>query len=138
MGDLTGHVLQLRVVVETEEFERALEFYRDALGMPEQAAFEGAGDARVVILEAGQATLELVNPAQRRLIDDVEVGRASSPRIRIALEVEDAESTTERLTEAGARLLGGPSITPWRSKNSRMDAPAGLQLTIFEELDPRT
>jgi catechol 2,3-dioxygenase-like lactoylglutathione lyase family enzyme len=138
MSDVTGHVLQLRLVVETEEFERALEFYRDALGMPEHEAFEGEGDARIVILEAGQATLELVNPAQRRLIDDVEVGRPSSPRIRIALEVEDAASTTERLIEAGAHLLGGPSITPWRSKNARLDAPADLQLTIFEELDPRT
>jgi catechol 2,3-dioxygenase-like lactoylglutathione lyase family enzyme len=138
MSDLSGHVLQLRVVVETEEFERALEFYRDALGMPEQAAFEGDGDARVAILGAGHATLELVNAAQTRLIDDAEVGRASSPRIRIALEVEDAASTTERLTGAGARLLGGPSVTPWHSKNARMDAPAGLQLTIFEELDPRT
>jgi hypothetical protein len=26
-------------------------------------------------------------------------------------------------------------ITPWRSLNSRLEAPAGLQITVFEELE---
>ena len=68
-------VLQLRVVVEAEDFDTALRFYRDVLGLTEQAAFQGDGDARVAILDAGRATLELANPAQKRMIDDVEVGR---------------------------------------------------------------
>ena len=85
-----GPVLQLRVVVEAEDFDRALAFYRDVLGLPEEAAFEGDGDARVVILDAGRATLELANPAQRRMIDAVEVGRDVSPPIRLAFEVTDA------------------------------------------------
>lgn len=57
-------VRQLRVVVAAEDFEAALAFYRDALGLPQLAAFEDDGDARVAILDAGRATLELANPAQ--------------------------------------------------------------------------
>ena len=126
----------MRVVVEAADFDEALVFYRDVLGLPEQAAFEGEGDARVVILDAGRATLELANPAQKQMIDDVEVGRQVAPAIRIAFEVVDAEAATTRLADAGATVLAEPIVTPWRSLNSRLDAPAGLQLTLFQELDP--
>ena len=129
-------VLQLRVVVEADDFDAAVAFYRDAIGLPEQAAFEGEGDARVVILEAGRATLELANPAQVAMIDGIEVGRPVSPKIRLAFEVVDAEDATARAVDGGATLLAPPTETPWRSSNSRLDAPAGLQLTLFQELEP--
>ena len=130
------NVLQLRLVVEADDFDAALRFYRDVLGLTEQAAFEGADDARVVILEAGRATLELANAAQKRMIDAVEVGRPVSPKIRVAFEVDDSTAMTAALTAAGATLVAPPTETPWRSLNSRLDAPAGLQITLFEELEP--
>jgi len=127
-------VRQLRVVVAAEDFEAALAFYRDALGLPQLAAFEGDGDARVAILDAGRATLELANPAQVAMIDSLEVGRAVSPHIRIAFEVTDAENMTRHLSAAGAQLIAAPKQTPWGSLNARLAGPAGLQLTLFEEL----
>lgn len=129
-------VLQLRLVVEADDYEEAVAFYRDVLGLPEQAAFEGEGDARVSILHAGIATLEIANPAQRRMIDEVEVGRPTTPRLRVAFEVRDAESRTARLVEGGATLVAPPTETPWRSLNSRLDAPGGLHISLFQELLP--
>ncbi|MET8090672.1 VOC family protein [Micromonospora sp. NPDC005220] len=127
-------VRQLRLVVEAADHEAAVAFFRDALGLPEEAAFSGEGDARVVILDAGRATLEIANPAQKRLIDEVEVGRQVAPRIRVAFEVDDTEATTARLVAAGASEIAPPTRTPWQSLNSRLDAPADLQITIFQEL----
>ncbi|MET7879377.1 VOC family protein [Micromonospora profundi] len=127
-------VRQLRLVVEAEDHEAAVAFFRDALGLPEEAAFSGDGDARVVILDAGRATLEIANPAQKRMIDEVEVGRQVAPRIRVAFEVDDARATTARLVAAGAAEIAPPTLTPWQSLNSRLDAPADLQITVFEEL----
>ncbi|MCC2316566.1 VOC family protein [Cellulomonas chengniuliangii] len=127
-------VRQLRLVVEAEDYEQAVAFYRDVLGMPQEAAFAGDGEARVTILDAGRATLEIANPAQKRMIDDVEVGRQVAPRLRVAFEVEDTAATTGALVDAGAMQLAPPTETPWRSLNSRLEAPAGLQITIFEEL----
>jgi catechol 2,3-dioxygenase-like lactoylglutathione lyase family enzyme len=126
-------VRQLRLVVEAEDFDAAVAFYRDALGLTEEAAFQGAGEARVVILDAGRATLELANPAQKRMIDEVEVGpgRQVAPKLRVAFEVADSAGTTSELTAAGATLVA----PPWRSLNARLDAPAGLHITIFQELD---
>jgi predicted enzyme related to lactoylglutathione lyase len=128
-------VRQLRVVVEAEDYEEAVRFYRDVLGLPEEAAFEGEGGAHVTILDAGRATLEIANPAQKRMIDDVEVGRQVAPKIRIAFEVADSPAVTNTLVEAGAELIAAPRETPWRSLNSRLAAPAGLQITLFQELD---
>jgi catechol 2,3-dioxygenase-like lactoylglutathione lyase family enzyme len=127
-------VLQLRVVVEVDDYESAVRFYRDALGLTEQAAYQGRGDARVVILNAGRATLELANPAQRRMIDEVEVGHLTDGQIRVAFEVEDVEDRTVRLVRAGAELVAGPTETPWMSLNSRLRGPGGVQLTLFQEL----
>ena len=128
-------VKQLRLVVEAEDYEEAVRFYRDVLGLREEEAFEGAGGARVSILDAGRATLEIANPAQKRMIDDVEVGRPVAPKIRVAFEVLDSAAVTDALVDAGAELVAPPVETPWRSLNSRLAAPAGLHITIFQELE---
>lgn len=130
-----GNVQQMRLVIEAEDFQEAVAFYRDALGMEEEFFVESEGGALVMALQAGRATLEIVNPAQRRLIDQLEVGSEVSRSIRVGFEVVDAVSTTDRLVTAGAELLAAPMETPWRSLNSRLEAPAGLQITLFEEFE---
>ncbi|WP_167046409.1 VOC family protein [Salinibacterium sp. ZJ454] len=132
---------QLRIVVETEDFDAALRFYRDALGLPVQEAFEGEGDARVAILAVPSATLEIANPAQVALIDRVEVGRPTSRpyplSIRVAFEVDDVRATTTALEAGGAEVIAQPVETPWRSLNARLEAPGGMQITAFQELGPQ-
>ena len=128
-------VLQMRLVVEADDYDDAVRFYRDVLGLPEQEAFEGEGGARVAILDAGRATLEIANPAQKRMIDDVEVGRPVAPTLRVAFEVADSAAATDELVAAGAELIAPPTETPWRSLNSRLAAPAGIQITLFQELE---
>ena len=127
-------VRELRVCVTAEDYEEALRFYRDVLGLREVAAFSGRG--RVTILEAGRATLELLEPEHAEFVDEVEVGRRVAGHVRLAFEVEDAASATARLAAAGAEVVAAPTETPWRSLNARLEGPAGLQLTLFEELDP--
>ena len=129
-------VTQLRLVVTVDDLDQALAFYRDALGLPVELDLASDHGARVVILDAGRATLELSNRAQAELIDEVEVGRRVAPALRLAFQVADAEATTGRLIAAGATLIAAPTRTPWNSLNSRLHAPAELQLTLFEELEP--
>ena len=110
-------------------------FYRDALGLSEVAAFSGGGDAHVTILDAGRATLELANHAQRKMIDEVEVGHPTTPRLRVAFEVRDAAGQTQRLVEAG-RDLGRcrrPRRLGDRSTPGSTPRP-DLHITLFEEL----
>ncbi|MFF1877993.1 VOC family protein [Leifsonia sp. NPDC058230] len=129
-----SRVRQLRIVVEAEDYEAALAFYRDVLGLPEQESYSGEGGAEVAILDAGRATLEIANPAQKAMIDEVEVGRAVAPHIRLAFEVGDSRGVTASLVAGGAELIAPPTLTPWNSLNARLAGPAELQLTIFQEL----
>lgn len=127
-----GPVRELRLVVTAEDFDDAVRFYRDALGLPERAAYASDG-GRVVILEAGRATLEIADPAQAAFIDAVEVGRRVAGHIRVAFEVDDSGEAARRLEAAGATIVAGPARTPWQSDNVRLEAPAGLQLTLFSD-----
>ena len=135
-GDHAGGVRQLRLVVQAPDFEQALSFYRDVVGMPQAEAYEAEGGARVVILDAGRATLELANPAQVAFIDGVETDGGSSDRMRVGLEVADTAAAVERLSAAGAQVEASARETPWRSLNARLRGPADLQLTLFQELGP--
>lgn len=137
-GVAAGAVHQLRLVVAAQDWDEAVAFYRDRLGLIEEAQYAD-GAARVLILDAGRATLELSNPAQVDLIDTVEVGRTGvAPHVRVCFEVDDATATTETLAAAGATVIAPPTETPWRSRNARLAGPADLQLTIFQELDRRS
>ncbi len=126
-------VRQMRLVVTADDYDEALEFYRDVLGLPELGSFAAEG-GRVTILDAGRATLELTDPPHAAYIDRVEVGERVAGHIRVAFEVEDSTHMTRRLEAAGARVIAEPVRTPWNSLNSRLAGPAGLQLTLFEEL----
>jgi lactoylglutathione lyase len=129
---VTG-VRQLRVVVTVEDYDDALAFYRDTLGLAEIGAFTSPG-GRISILDAGRATLELADPKHAEYLDEVEVGRRVAGQVRIAFEVDDAVAATDTVRAAGAVVLAEPVRTPWQSLNSRLEAPGGLQLTLFTEL----
>ncbi len=132
---MTDGVLEMRLVVTAPDYAEALRFYRDVLGLREIVAFDdGAG--RVSILDAGRATLELSDVPHAEHIDRLEVGRRIAGHIRVAFEVPDAARATDLLVAGGATLVAGPVETPWRSLNARLEAPAGLQLTLFQALEP--
>jgi catechol 2,3-dioxygenase-like lactoylglutathione lyase family enzyme len=131
---MSDKVLEMRLVVTAPDYDEAVAFYRDVLGMPELGAFSSEG-GRVTILDAGRATLELADPPHAAYVDEVEVGRRVAGHVRVAFQVADAESATDRALAAGAELIARPVETPWRSLNSRLSGPAGLQLTLFEELE---
>lgn len=128
-------VRQMRLVVTADDYDEALHFYRDVLGLAELGAFSAEG-GHVTILDAGRATLELTDPKHAAYIDRVEVGQRVAGHIRVAFQVEDAAQATRLLEAAGARVIAEPVRTAWNSLNARLEAPAGLQLTLFTELEP--
>jgi catechol 2,3-dioxygenase-like lactoylglutathione lyase family enzyme len=125
-------VTEMRLVVTAADYDEALRFYRDVLGLREQAAFTSPG-GRVTILEAGRATLELADPPHAAYIDEVEVGRRVAGHIRVAFKVSDSAVSTGTLAESGATVIAEPTRTPWNSLNSRLEGPGDLQLTLFTE-----
>ncbi len=127
---------QLRLIIEAPDFDEAVTFFRDVLGMPEQAAFATTGDDRVAILHAGSATIEVASPQHARNIDQVEgAPPAHGPMLRLALEVDDTAGAVESASGAGVQVIAPPTETPFRSLNARVAGPAGWQVTFFQELE---
>lgn len=129
--------MELRLVLTVDDFDGALRLYRDALGLREIGAFDDGG-GRVVILDAGRATVELSDVPHAEHIDRLEVGRRAAGPVRVAFGVADAVSATAALVDAGATLVAPPVETPWRSLNARLAASDGLQLTLFQALEPES
>ena len=125
-----ANVTELRVALTVQEFDQALAFYRDVLGL-EQVADWSSEDGRAVALDAGRATLELFDDAQAEAVDAIEAGRRVSGTVRLAVKVADSEDTARRLVAAGAAPVAPPVTTPWGDRNARVRAPDGMQLTLF-------
>ncbi len=131
MADVT----ELRLAFTVQDFDQALAFYRDALGL-EQLADWSSDSGRVVALDAGRAVLELLDEAQAGTVDAAEAGRRVSGTVRFALRVVDSEATARKLAEAGAVPVAPPVLTPWGDRNARLEAPDGMQLTLFTSGEP--
>jgi lactoylglutathione lyase len=127
-------VRELRLVVTAADYDEALRFYRDVLGLPLLEEFESPG-GHVVLLDAGRATLELMDEVNAAWVDEVEVGRRVAGHLRVAFRVEDTAAATTAAEAGGARVVAPPTPPPWGGLNSRLEAPDGLQLTLFEEPD---
>ena len=125
-----ANVTELRVALTVRDFGQALAFYRDALGL-QQLADWSSETGRVVVLDAGRATLELLDHAQAETVDAIEAGRRVSGTVRLAMNVADSEDMAQRLVLAGAVQVAPPVMTPWRDRNARVQTPEGMQLTLF-------
>ena len=129
-----AEVKEMRVALTVPDFDRAVAFYRDALRL-EQVADWTSENGRVVVLEAGRATLELFDQPQAEFVDQVEVGRRVSGPVRLAFEVPNSEESAARLLAAGGEEVAPAVTAPWGDRNARVSAPDGMQLTLFSVAD---
>jgi methylmalonyl-CoA/ethylmalonyl-CoA epimerase len=124
--------VELRIALTVPDFDQAVAFYRDTLGLEQLADWSGE-DGRVILLEAGSATLELFDERQAESVDRIEAGRRVSGPVRFAISVDDLDATSDRLVAAGAEAMAPPVVPPWGGRNARLRTPDGMQLTLFSE-----
>jgi methylmalonyl-CoA/ethylmalonyl-CoA epimerase len=127
-------VLEMRVALTTSQFDRLANFYRVGLGLePAQVWPEDQG--RSLVLDMGRATLEVFDEQQAQTIDQLEVGRRISGKIRFAFQVPDLNKATKRLLSHGATLVHPPVVSPWGDQVVRFQDPDGIQITLYQALD---
>ena len=127
-------VLELRVALTAEDFETIFSFYREGLGI-EPAEVWTTEHEHGVLFEMGRGTLEIFDEEHAKTVDHIEAGRRTSGQIRFALQVPDLDAALKRLTNKGAVVIHEPVITPWRHRNVRLQAPDGMQITLFQVLN---
>ncbi len=127
-------VHELRVAITTKNYDRLVKFYCDGLGIEPSAIWDN-GQGQALVLNMGNATLEIFDEVQAETIDQLEAGRRVSGQIRFALQVPDLKSAMERLIAHGATLIHPPITTPWGDYNVRLQDPDGMQITLFQTLE---
>ena len=124
-------ILELRVALTTQDFDRLAAFYRQGLGLePSQTWPEDQG--RALVLDLGRATLEVFDEKQANTVDQLEVGRRISGNVRFALQVPDLDAAIVRLESHGATPVHPPLVTPWGDRTVRFQDPDGMQVTLYQ------
>lgn len=124
-------VFELRVALTVRDFERSVKFYCEGLGIEPAAIWNNDG-GQALMLNMGNATLEVFDERQAEVIDQLEAGERVSGQIRFALQVPDLNAAMQRLLAHGATLVHEPIITPWGDHNVRLQDPDGMQITLFQ------
>ena len=133
--DQPAPVLELRVALTTSDYERIVKFYCAGLGLEPAAIWNNDG-GQAMMLNMGNATLELFDERQAEVIDELEAGQRVSGQIRLALHVPDLGLALKRLLAHGATLVHEPVVTPWGDMNARVQDPDGLQITLYQTPAP--
>ena len=123
-------VNELRVALTVDDWEKAVAFYRDGLGLEPGELWTDGGMGQMFL--AGRATLEIFDPDYAASVDQLEVGERVSGQIRFAFEVSDVHAALERALQYGAELVHEPVLTPWNDLNARVRSPEGLQITLYQ------
>jgi len=95
------------VTLVVDDYDRAIEFYRDVLGLELVADTPLGGDKRwVAVAGAGGARLLLAQADGD--VQAAAVGHQTGGRVGFFLETDDFERDHARLVEAGVRFLEAP------------------------------
>jgi methylmalonyl-CoA/ethylmalonyl-CoA epimerase len=121
-------IKELRIILTVENLEEVINFYREATGMTTSKEWDGG-----IILEAGKASLELIDQRHAARIDDIEVGERVAGPVRLAFNIgaNNIEKAAAACLEAGAVQVAPVAQAPW-SKVMRLQDPSGMQFTLFE------
>jgi lactoylglutathione lyase len=87
-ADPNHPILELRVALTASDYERSAKFYCEGLGLA-PAQFWDNEQGHALVLDMGQATLEVFDEAQAQTIDQIETEGRTSGQIRLALQVPD-------------------------------------------------
>jgi len=124
-------IKELRIILTVENLDEIIKFYRDTVGLETSKEWhEATGNG--IILDAGRASLELIDESHAKRIDEIEVGKRISGTVRLALNTGgDIESAVDTIVEGGGKAIAEVRQAPW-SKVARVQAPGGMQITLFE------
>jgi lactoylglutathione lyase len=117
------------VIRYVEDLERAVDFYRDVLGLEHRFTDEAYAE-----FSTGPTKLALF--PRDRLPDLLgrEVPAGSSLDGEVLFLVDDVDGEAERLRAAGVEILTGPLDRPWGHRTVHLLDPDGLVIELAQEI----
>ncbi|GAB3682678.1 VOC family protein [Angustibacter aerolatus] len=118
-----------------DEYDAALGFYRDALGLEVRTDFTQGEFRWLTLVAPGQEGLEvvLVNARAGRSPEDGEavaalVAKGSMPGVN--LRTDDLETLFEKVRAGGYEVMQEPMDQPWGPRDCAFRDPAGTMVRI--------
>ncbi len=112
------------VRVWVTDWDRALRFYTETLGIPTTFRGDDMGWAQLATGE-GQLALERVEPGDKE--SEALVGRY----VGVSLQVEDIHATHKTLVDRGVEFTTPPTKQPWGGVLAHLKDPDGNVLTLL-------
>jgi predicted enzyme related to lactoylglutathione lyase len=114
-------VLSSRVLIRPRDLERSRRFYAEDLGLAIFREF-GEGATRGTVFYTGGGFLEVAGRSDER----------ATPAVQLWLQVRDAASAHEMLSDRGVTILRAPKREPWGLIEMWVEDPDGLRIAIVE------
>ena len=127
-------IRELRLVVTADDYDEAVAFYRDVLGMRQLEFWTSPDGGQVVLLDAGRATLEISDPKNSAWVDEVEVGRHVGAHIRRRARGRRLPRHDDGRRRGRRRARRRADRDALAVAELAARGPGDLQLTLFEEL----
>jgi uncharacterized glyoxalase superfamily protein PhnB len=116
-------VSEIRVLVETADFEGATAFYGDLLGFPTREQWNDP-DRRGTLFQCSSAGV-------------IEIVEGSGPSVEgprgvtVAVEVDDVDALYDRVRQSDIDVVDPIGNRPWGHRNFEVRDPSGLPLVFF-------
>jgi len=128
------------IAIQVKDFDRAVEFYRDGLGMKPYAKWNGGPDGKKQIM-----LLELGNGGMVELFSlGSDVPAENARFIHFAMHVDDVEAAYNKAIAAGAESVMVPSVKPLDSTPVKLTlncafvrAPGGEEVEFIRVLEAK-
>lgn len=115
---------QFRVVYSPQDYEAAVAFYRDGLGLPVDHEWDFGGGDRGIVFIAGGGMVELIGlmPGQEYV---------KPQGIGLLIQVDDADRWFKLAGERALNVVQEPTTYPWGQRIVRLADPDGIVVSLF-------
>lgn len=115
---------QFRVVYFPQNYEAAVAFYRDGLGLPVDHEWDFGGGDRGIVFIAGGGMVELIGlmPGQDYV---------KPQGIGLLIQVDDADRWFKLAGERALNVVQEPTTFPWGQRIVRLADPDGIVVSLF-------
>ena len=115
------------VILYVRDVERAVEFYRDVIGLRHRFTRDGYAE-----FGTGRAKFGLLGEERAaELVREMASGGGGS---EVLFLVEDVDRQAERLRGEGVRILSGPEDRPWGHRSLHLADPDGHVVELAQEI----
>lgn len=115
-------VLSSRTLLRPADFDEAVRWYRDVLGLHIYREYGVSGETSGVVFFIGGGFLELVGSSDP----------APTASVSLWLQVPDVHTEHQRLVGHGATITRPPKTEPWGLRECWLAGPDGVRIVLVE------